>query len=58
MKRQYHVVVECINPKTGEVLPGRDHVRMTAAPVSHQEGCAILRKLSDYPWRRVRLLEV
>jgi hypothetical protein len=48
--RRYHVVV--INERTGR------KVQMTAYPCTHAEGCALLRKLTDYPWRRKQLEEV
>ena len=48
--RVYHVVV--VNEKTGlEVV-------MTESPVSHKEGCAILSKMTIYPFRRNQLREV
>lgn len=50
IEREYHVVV--INQITGR------KVYMTGTPVSHREGCTILRKLSNYPWRRKQLEEV
>lgn len=49
MQRQYHVVV--INENTGA------KVYMTASPVTHSEGCAILSKLTKYEWRRNQLEE-
>lgn len=49
-ERMYHVVV--INSRTGS------KVYMTATPVTHREGCAILSKLTRYPWRREQLEEV
>jgi hypothetical protein len=50
MERMYNVVV--INEKTGQ------KVIMTAYPCTHEEGCTILSKLTDYPWRRKQLEEV
>jgi hypothetical protein len=50
MERMYNVVV--INEKTGQ------KVVMTAYPCTHKEGCTILSKLTDYPWRRKQLEEV
>lgn len=49
-ERQYHVVV--INERTQRV------VRMTSKSVTHDEGCVLLRKITDYSWRRKRLAEV
>ena len=43
----FHVVA--INERTGA------KVYMTGAPVTHAEGCTILRKISTYPGRRVQL---
>ena len=48
--RRYHVVV--INERTGK------KAYMTAIPVTHREGTTILRKITDYPWRRKQLEEV
>lgn len=48
--RRYHVVV--INERTGK------KAYMTATPVTHREGSTILRKITDYPWRRKQLEEV
>lgn len=48
--RRYHVVV--INERTGK------KGYMTATPVTHREGTTILRKITDYPWRRKQLEEV
>lgn len=49
-RRLYHVVV--IVERTGR----KEY--MTATPVTHAEGCTILRKLTRYPWRREQLEEV
>ena len=48
--RKYHVVV--INRKTGQ------KVVMTSEPVTHDEGCVLLSKLTKYPWRFETLEEV
>ncbi len=48
--RLYHVVV--IVPKT------KKKTYMTRTPVTHAEGCTILRKLTHYAWRREQLEEV
>lgn len=48
--RLFHVIV--VNDKTGR------KVYMTATPVNHNEGCAILSKLTKYPWRREMLEQV
>lgn len=48
--RMYHVIVKVI--KTGEV------VYMTRTPVTHEQGCVLLSKLTKYPWRQEMLLEV
>jgi hypothetical protein len=50
VSRLYHVVV--IRERDGQVT------RMTATPVTHAEGCTIMRKITRYPWRRVQLAEV
>ncbi|MBA1211558.1 hypothetical protein [Pseudomonas oryzihabitans] len=49
MSRKYHVVVK--NLKTGR------KVRMTETPVTHDEGCVLLGKLTKYPWRQEMLEE-
>lgn len=49
MKRKYHVVV--INERTGA------KTYMTGTPVTQDEGCTILSKLTKYPWRREQLEE-
>ena len=48
--RMYHVVVKVI--KTGEVI------RMTSEPVTHEQGCVLLSKLTKYSWRQEMLKEV
>lgn len=48
--RMYHVIV--INEKTN------NKVYMTVTPVTHKEGCTILSKITDYPWRRKQLEEI
>lgn len=48
--RLYNVVV--INRKTG------NKVVMTSSPVTHDEGCVILSKLTRYSWRIETLEEV
>lgn len=48
--RKFNVMVK--NEETGKT------VQMNASPVTHSEGCAILRKITDYPWRRRYLQEV
>lgn len=50
MYRLFNVMVK--NEETGKV------VKMNTAPVLHSEGCTILRKLANYPWRRKYLEEV
>ncbi len=52
----FHVVVEKVDPRTGISL-GMGQTRMTATPVTHNEGCTIMRKITDYPWRRKMLVE-
>ena len=47
VKRCYHVVV--INERSGV------RTRMTATPVTHKEGTAILRKITSHRWRRKQL---
>lgn len=49
-QRMYHVYIT--NERNGV------EVRMSAAPVTHDEGCAWLKKISDQPWRRKFLREV
>lgn len=46
-ERMYHVVV--INERTG----GKTY--MSKRPVTHAEGCAWLKKITDYAWRRKQL---
>lgn len=48
--RKFNVMVK--NEETGRV------VQMNASPVSHSEGCTMLSKISNYPWRRKYLQEV
>ncbi|RQH02740.1 hypothetical protein [Paraburkholderia dinghuensis] len=50
MEKRYHVVV--VIERTGEV------VRLSARPITHEEGCTWLGKIADYPWRRKQLEEV
>lgn len=50
MQRMYNVVV--INERNGE------KVRMNASPVTHSEGCAMLSKIAEHPWRRKQLGEI
>lgn len=50
MYRLFNVMVK--NEETGKV------VKMNATPALHSEGCTMLRKLSDYSWRRKYLEEV
>ena len=47
--RMYHVIVKVI--KTGKVI------YMTSTPVTHEQGCVLLSKLTHYPWRQEMLLE-
>nr|WP_256836304.1 hypothetical protein [Pseudomonas oleovorans] len=49
-ERRYHVTV--VRDSTGE------KTYMTRTPVTHSEGCVLLSKLTDYPWRRKLLEEV
>jgi hypothetical protein len=48
--RMYNVVIRVI--KTGVVI------RMTSKPVTHEQGCILLSKLTKYPWRQEMLEEV
>lgn len=48
--RMFDVVVK--NEETGKV------VKMNGAPVLHSEGCVMLSKITNYPWRRKFLVEV
>ena len=48
--RKFNVLVK--NEETGRV------VKMNATPVSHSEGCTMLSKITNYPWRRKYLQEV
>jgi hypothetical protein len=48
--RKYHVVV--IVTKTGK------KVQMTSSPVSHDEACTILSKLTKHSWRTETLEEI
>lgn len=48
--RKFNVMVK--NEETGKV------VQMNRTPVGHSEGCAMLRKIDDYPWRRKYLQEI
>jgi hypothetical protein len=48
--RKFNVMVK--NEETGK------EVQMNQSPVSHSEGCAMLRKIADYPWRRKYLKEI
>lgn len=50
MYRLFNVMVK--NEETGKV------VKMNSAPVLHSEGCTMLRRLTNYPWRRKYLEEV
>lgn len=49
-ERLYHVYVR--NERTGT------EARMSAAPVTHSQGCAWLSKIANYPWRRKFLREL
>lgn len=42
--QKFNVMVK--NEETGAV------VQMNSAPVSHSEGCSMLSKITNYPWRR------
>lgn len=48
--RMYDVMVK--NEETGKV------VKMNSSPVLHSEGCTMLSKIANYPWRRKYLREV
>lgn len=48
--RKFDVMVK--NEETGKV------VKMNRSAVSHSEGCAILSKITNHPWRRKYLQEV
>ena len=48
--RRYDVMVK--NEETGKI------VKMNDSPVLHSEGCAILSKIANHPWRRKYLVEV
>jgi hypothetical protein len=48
--RLYHVVI--IVERTGR------KIYMTETPVSHEEGCRMLSKITPYTWRRKQLEEV
>lgn len=50
MYRKFNVMVK--NEETGKV------VQMNVGPVLHSEGCALLSKIKNYPWRRKYLEEV
>jgi hypothetical protein len=50
MERRYHVIT--LNEKTGR------KVYNTATPVTHEEGCTILRKMRPYPTTRHQLEDV
>lgn len=50
MERLYHVVV--INERTGA------KAYFSTSPVTHDEGCTWLKKITSYPWRRKQLEEV
>jgi len=47
--RLYHVIV--INNKTGQ------KVRMSASPMTHDEACTVLSKMTKYSWRTEKLEE-
>jgi hypothetical protein len=49
-ERMYHVII--VVDRTGE------KIRMTKTPVTHDEGCTILSKLTNHKWRRKLLEEV
>lgn len=48
--RKFNVMVK--NEETGK------EVQMNTTPVSHSEGCTLLSKIANYPWRRKYLKEV
>lgn len=48
--RKYNVVV--VNIKTGR------KVVMTSSPVTHDEACTMLSKMTKYPWRKETVEEV
>lgn len=50
MERLYNVIV--INERTGRM------VQLNTTPVTHEQGCAWLSKLTGYKWRRHLLEEV
>ena len=47
MRPMFHIVA--INERTGA------KTYVTAAPVTHAEGCAWLKKFTNYSWRRMQL---
>ena len=49
MTRLYHVIA---------IVAGRSPIRMTRSPVDHDSACNIMRKITDYSWRRKTLEEV
>jgi hypothetical protein len=53
--RLYHVVVIVTDPKMKNC---GETVFMTRSPVTHDQGCIILSKLTRYPWRNETLLEI
>ena len=49
MSRQYHL--DSVNIRTGE------RTRLTGYPMSHKEICTIKSKCTEYPHRRLELVE-
>ena len=43
---------ERIDPRTGKPI-GRPPERVTSGPVTHADGCEIMRRFTVYPWRRL-----
>jgi hypothetical protein len=52
----YHIVAERIDPRTGKPT-GRPPERVTSEPVTHADGCEIMRRFTVYPWRRLMLVD-
>ena len=53
--RLYHVIIIVTDRK---MKNHGETVFMTRTPVTHDQGCVILSKLTRYPWRQETLIEV
>lgn len=56
LERMYHVVVVVDDPPPKGWVAGKSY--MTRTPVTHNEGCTIMNKMTKWPQRMITLEEV